>query len=458
MKLVPLTTLAQLNPRQFTAPATNEDPVSFVPMKAVEEETGRLDPTESRPWGQARKGYTPFQEGDVVFAKITPCMENGKYAVAKGLVGGRAVGSTELFVIRPGASLDAKYLLHFLFSAEVRRAAKANMRGAAGQLRVPLSFFQNLAVPFVDLETQRLVVKEIDRHVSCLRTGVAALERVRANLKRYRAAVLKAACEGTLVPTEAELAHAEGRDYESGGQLVERILTDRRESWTGKGNYKTPAPPKSADCGKIPPGWAWASLVQLTEANRACAYGVLQPGKDRDDGIALVRVGDVNNGKVDTTELKRISPTIAARYPRTTLRGGELLISLVGAIGRTAIAPKSLAGANTARAIGVIPLVTTIDAAFVEIWFRNPAKIAAMTSQAHEVARKTLNLEDVRVATVAVPPLAEQHRIVAEVERQLSVIDELETLVETNLARAGRLRQSILIKAFSGELVPEEAC
>jgi hypothetical protein len=90
---------------------------------------------------------------------------------------------------------------------------------------------------------------------------------------------------------------------------------------------------------------------------------------------------------------------------RTELKGGEVVISLVGAIGRTAVVPESLAGANTARAVGVIPLTPIVSPHWVEIWFRNPSKVADMTGKAHEVARKTLNLEDVRAADVAVPPL-----------------------------------------------------
>ena len=92
---VRLIEVAELNPRRFSEPITDDTLVSFVPMKAVEEESGRLDPTETRRWATVKKGYTPFQDNDVLFAKITPCMENGKYAIARGLHGGRAAGSTE---------------------------------------------------------------------------------------------------------------------------------------------------------------------------------------------------------------------------------------------------------------------------------------------------------------------------------------------------------------------------
>jgi type I restriction enzyme, S subunit len=188
-----------------------------------------------------------------------------------------------------------------------------------------------------------------------------------------------------------------------------------------------------------------------------CAYGVLQPGPDVEGGVPLVRVGDIDDGIVEIAGIKRIDPKIAAQYPRTALRGGEVLITLVGAIGRTGVAPASLQGANTARAVGVIPLAAHMNPAWVEIWFRNPEKILEMTSKAHEVARKTLNLEDVRVAIVGIPPLPEQRAIVTEVERRLSVVSQLEKTVEANLMRAERLRQAILRRAFKGKLVRQES-
>lgn len=178
----------------------------------------------------------------------------------------------------------------------------------------------------------------------------------------------------------------------------------------------------------------------------------MQPGEDIDEGVPFVRVGDISNGRVGIEDLKRISPTIAAQYPRTKLSGGEFAITLVGAIGRTAIIPKMLAGGNVARAVGIVPLTESINAHWIEIWFRNPIKILEMVSKSHEVARKTLNLEDVRAATIAIPPIAEQERIVAEVERRLSVVEELEAVVNANLRRATRLRQSILQCAFEGNL------
>ena len=99
--------------------------------------------------------------------------------------------------------------------------------------------------------------------------AVAALRRAQANLKRYRASVLRAACSGELVPTEAELARAEGREYEPADVLLERVLAERRARWESqekrRGKYKEPAAPDTSDLPTLPDGWVWATLAQLGE-------------------------------------------------------------------------------------------------------------------------------------------------------------------------------------------------
>ena len=400
----------------------------------------------------------------------------GKVAVVPAELDGGNITQSSVRV-RPRPELvSSRYVAWVLRSPVLRRQFDQHRLGTAVP-RLNVAHVRALRVPVPPLPEQRRIVAEIEELFTRLEAGVAALRRVQANLKRYRAAVLKAACEGKLVPTEAELARervgrlpprgvpsrtknaASGdaacndQPYETGEQLLQRILADRRKNWNGHGKYKEPS---ALYVAKLPPlaeGWTWATAQQLNLSNRPCAYGVLQPGEDIPDGVPLVRVGDITNGKVDLSNLKRISPAIADRYPRTKLHGGELAITLVGAIGRTAIIPKALAGGNTARAVGIIPLAKHVNPHWVEIWFRNPAKNAEMDSKSHEVARKTLNLEDVRAASVALPPLPEQSRIVAEVERRLSVVEELEAMVSPILQRAVRLRQSILQKAFTGQLL-----
>jgi type I restriction enzyme S subunit len=384
-----------------------------------------------------------FPSGTVVFAKIGEAIKLNRRAI---LGQPSIVDNNVMGLVPKEGVVDPNYLFYWTLMLRLGDISQATTVPS-----VRKSDVEQLAFPWLPIDQQKRIVAEIEKQFSRLDEAVANLKRVKANLKRYKAAVLKAAVEGRLVETEAEIARREGRSYETGEQLLQRILKTRRSQWQGKGKYKEPAAPDTTALPELPEGWVWATVEQLNLSNRPCAYGVLQPGDDMADGIPFVRVGDIDDGRIDLTTLKRISPKIAAQYPRTKLIGGEFLITLVGAIGRTALVPETLAGANVARAVGVVPLADALNARWVEFWFRNPAKVIEMTSKSHEVARKTLNLEDVRAASVAVPPLAEQHLIVAEVDRRLSILRETEAQVDANLQHAERLRQSILERAYSGD-------
>lgn len=317
----------------------------------------------------------------------------------------------------------------------------------------------SMPVAVAPRQEQERIVSAIESYFTRLDDAVATLERVERNLKRYRASVLKSAVEGRLVPTEAALAKQEGRDYEPASVLLERILIERRRRWAEsgkKGKYQEPTSPDTSNLPELTEGWCWATVDQLTSGDRSSGYGVLVPGPDVPDGVLLVRVGDIRNGRVHLDEIKRIAKNIADQFQRTYLHGGELLLSLVGSIGRTAVVPNSLAGANVARAVGVIPIAAAVNCRWVEHWFRSPLTQARMVGLSHEVARKTLNLEDVRAAAVALPPRLEQTRIVEAVSDFESLTDANTLLIAQTRQRATRLRQAILKWAFEGKLADQD--
>ncbi|MBI4626124.1 MAG: restriction endonuclease subunit S, partial [Verrucomicrobia bacterium] len=156
-----LNELVQFNPKH--SPALDDaTPVSFVPMAAVSESSPRADTSQTRPLGAVRKGYTHFADGDVLFAKITPCMENGKGGVASHLCNGLGCGTTELVVMRPSSALDPLFLYRFLAQPQVRREAKENFTGTAGQARVPTSFLEALQLPLPPLPEQRRIEAKLE--------------------------------------------------------------------------------------------------------------------------------------------------------------------------------------------------------------------------------------------------------------------------------------------------------
>ena len=157
-----------------------------------------MDASEARRIATVRKGYTPFKENDVIFAKITPCMENGKIALATGLKNGFAYGSTEFFVFRPYAGLLPRFLLYYLLRPSLREDAERQMSGAVGQKRVPLSYLLAYEFLLPPTEEQTRIVAKLDAALSRLERAERATHRAEERLRRYRIAVLNAAITGEL--------------------------------------------------------------------------------------------------------------------------------------------------------------------------------------------------------------------------------------------------------------------
>ena len=452
-----------LNPRSLTDAIEYDCPISFIPMAAVEAKTGQIDLSRVRPYGEVRKGYTPFSEGDVLFAKITPCMENGKVAIARGLTNGSGCGSTEFHVLRPPSCVSGDLLNYFLLQDEFRREAQRYMAGTAGQLRVPASFLKDAVIPLAPLPEQHRIVAEIETQFTRLDDSVAALRRARVNLKRYRASVLKAACEGRLVPTEAELARSEGRGYEPAGVLLERILAERRARWESqekrRGKYKEPSAPDTSTLPQLPEGWAWATLSQLSELKGGVTKGQRYKSEQMLREVPYLRVANVQRGFLDLKHVSTIE-TSQENIDQLRLKPGDVLFTEGGdrdKLGRGWVWKGEIEECiHQNHVFRARPLSNSVIPEFVSWWGNSFGQdfFSRFGKQTTNLA--SINLTVLSLFPVPLPPLAEQRHIVAEVERRLSVIQQAEATVEASLARAERLRQSILKQAFSGKLVPQD--
>ena len=175
----------------------------------------------------------------------------------------------------------------------------------------------------------------------------------------------------------------------------------------------------------VPEGWSVVPLSSLVDPKRGISYGVVQPGQDVVDGVPIVRVGDLRQGRVDSAAPMRVAPEIVERYRRTRLTGGEVLLSLVGTVGAVAIAPPELAGWNTARAVAVIPPRADVDARWLAFCLRSPALQMLMASWCTTTVQATLNLKEVAQLPIPVPPRIVQDGIV-------QVLSALEDKLEVN--------------------------
>jgi len=462
--------IAEINPALDRGVAGDAVVVNFVPMRAVEPEGGGLLRPELRPYGEVKKGYTAFLSGDVIMAKITPCMENGKTTVVPELPGSVCFGSTEFHVMRPENGVEARWISNFLLQHEVRRAAQRAMGGGVGQMRVPSAFLETAEIPLPPTVEQQRIADALDELLSDLDAGVAAIERVLAKLAQYRASVLKAAVEGALT-ADWRKKH---RKVEPASALLTRILAERRRRWEEdqlrrfkdagkeppkdwKAKYKEPVAPDTTNLPELPETWCWASVDQLCSEVRN-GYS-LKP--DSITGVPILRISSVRPLVLDLEDIRHLSG-VADDYTEFLVKPGDLLFtryngtrSLVGVcavvpgIARDIIHPDKLIRGRMLAGFGspnFVAIASNVGASrdFLRQRIRTTAGQAGVSGS------------DIKQTPVPFPPSAEQDAITEVVEDQLSVIQHLEVDLAAKLKSAQALRQSILRHAFTGQLVPQE--
>ncbi|MBI4996864.1 MAG: restriction endonuclease subunit S [Rhodocyclales bacterium] len=366
-----------------------------------------------------------------------------------------AVFASYLIRFRPGPRIRPRYLAYFLKSPAYWKQIADNTSGIAIP-NVNASKLREVSLPLAPLGQQDQIVAEIEKQFSRLDEAVAGLQRVKANLKRYKAAVLKSAVAGRLVPTEADLARREGRNYETGTQLLRRILETRRSQWQGKGKYKEPAAPDTNNLPELPEGWVWTSpdtlAAPVAESIGAGPFGTIFKAKDfRPFGVPIIFLRHVAPGRylthkpgfMDRTKWEEL-------FVPYSVFGGELLVTKLGEPpGACAIYPTGIGPAMvTPDVIKMAADESLVAPEFLMNYFNSEIARRFSTGAAFGTTRLRLTLPIFRSIPVPLPPIPEQHRIVAEVERLLSIAREAEAEVDANLKRAQGLRQAILQRAF----------
>ena len=362
------------------------------------------------------------------------------------------IASTGFCVLNPSDAIDPKFVFYYVISDDFVSNLNSLQRGTSyPAVRDNDVLSQYLAIP--PLAEQRRILAEIDKQFSRLDASVAALRRAQANLKRYRSSVLKEACHGTLVPTEAELARSEGREYEPAAALLERIREERLARWDSdpkpRGKYKEPVPPDTSGLPEPPEGWVWATFPQLGELNRG-----MSKHRPRNDPRLLggpypfIQTGEIRHSNGLVTNHSQTYSECGLAQSRLW-PPGTLCITIAANIAETGILTYDACFPDSV--VGFICENNSVITKLAEIFLRTEK--VTLNRFAPATAQKNINLHVLRNLAVPLPPLVEQRRIVAEVERRLSVIQQAEASVETSPKRADQMRQSILKKAFAGELV-----
>lgn len=386
--------------------------------------------------------------GDVLFNNTNSAELIGKTAYV-GIEGDLAF-SNHMTRLRPAKGVDSRftaYQMHFLWMTgyfQHRCTHHVNQASVASGTLAE-------TVPFIvaPRNEQLRIVGEIEKQFTRLDAAIGALKRVQANLKRYRAAVLKAACEGRLVTPEAELARREGRSYESASVLVNRIRVGPDAS----------AIEHQADGLKeLPEGWTWTTLSRLLADGPQ--NGLYLPKGKYGRGTPILRIDDFQSHHSRPSNDLRLVEATAEQVTMYSLQSGDMVINRVNSpshLGKTLFVEERNLPALFESNMMRIRLDGLISTQYVVIYLSSTEGRARLTSRAKwAVNQASINQQDVLLTPVPLPPADEQHRIVAEALRQLSILEEIQNQVGSDLKLTDRLRQSVLKQAFRGLLTQQD--
>jgi len=400
---------------------------------------------------------------DVLFSTVRTYLKN--LAMVPEVYDGE-IASTGFSVLRAQNGVSAKYLFYYCLTPEFLTPLEQLQRGTSYPA-VRDGDVREQPLPLAPLPEQHRIVAEIETHLTRLDAGVAALKRAQAKLRRYRAAILKATCEGQLVPQDPTDEPAE--------ELLKRILAERRAKWEAdelakmrargkepkddkwKQKYKEPAPPDTSDLPELPAGWVWVTIDQMVSMSQ---NGI---GKRRSEvgmPTIVLRLADVTHGTISFENVRRIRLT-RDEIGKYGILDGDLLCTRVNGsrelAGRMALFRPTTEPVTFCDHFIRLRTVEHDSASFLSYYFdTNGAREYVESGMVSSAGQNTVSQRTISSIPAPLPPITEQRRIVAEVDRLLSVVEEREAAIEANLKRAERLRQAILKHAFEGKLVPQD--
>jgi type I restriction enzyme S subunit len=372
-----------INPKLTVSeiPASNTQ-VTFVPMAAVDEISGSIARPELREYKQVAKGYTPFRENDVLFAKITPCMQNGKAAIARGLSDGRGFGSTEFHVLRPSEILLPQWVFAFIRQPSFRSAAESSFTGSAGQQRVPTDFLKRFPILVPPLAEQERIVKLLDE--------ANELRKLRAQADGRNAALLPALFNEMF-----------GRDCDWPVELLENL------------------------CKRVTVGHVGQMVTEYVE-----------------NGVAFLRGQNIKRGRLDLTSVFFVSPDFHKRLEKSSIIPGDVVSVRTGKPGTTAVIPPSLKVANCADLI-VMTCGEKLNPHFLCELLNQRLGDKDTIVGATGIAQQHFNIGEARRLKIALPPLSLQKEFALRVTeiRELEAAQagsgqRLEALFQSMLHRA----------------------
>lgn len=369
--------------------------------------------------------------------------------------------------IRPVDGIDTKFILYFFRSVE-RYLAKSGT--GTTFTAITGDILKDFPISLPPLQEQHRIVAKVEELLTKLDAGVEALKQVQTQLRRYRQSALKVAVKGRLT---AEWRERHKDELELADKLLERILKERREKWEAEqlasyeaqgktppknwqDKYKEPIFSNSSSLPELPNSWKWASIDQISYEVR---YGSSSKTNTDPNGIPILRMGNIVEGNLVFDNLKYL-PENHDEFPDLLLVSGDLLFNRTNSVelvGKTAVYKGYPSPCSYASYLIRVRFCRDVEPNFVSFFINSVygrAWIRTVVSQ--QVGQANVNGTKLKNLAVALPPFAEQKKLVSEVERIFSIMFESESLMQRELNRAQALRQSILKCAFEGKLVPQD--
>ena len=467
--------IGEINPRNVVS---DDQLAAFLPMSGVPQLHKAPVVTETKRWGEIKKGYTHFANGDVVLAKITPCFENGKAAAIENLPGdaGIGAGTTELQVFRPiHTGVLPSYVYLFLRSPLFTVEGEKNMTGTAGQKRVPTDYFATRAFPLPPTKEQSRIVAKVDELMALcdqleqqqqgrrklqnalrestlqalasaqsphelqngwerLETSFGYLFSEPEDVRDFKGLILDLAVSGLLLPASNTTTSAADLIEQIANARIEwaKVAEEQEKKEAAAMLKKLRTQQITAPSSPLPEHWCWASLLQVAQAvvdchNKTAPYVA--------EGIHLVRTSDIRDGKMDLGKTKKISEETydywARRMPP---RAGDVFFTREAPMGEAAIVPEGERVCLGQRTMLIRLFPELFSNRYLLYVIQSPNFQSRMTEAAIGMTVKHLRVGGVEDLVVPVPPRAEQDQIV-------EIVDSLFELCDRHVEYLGKSRR-----------------
>ncbi|AWB65319.1 type I restriction endonuclease subunit S [Saccharobesus litoralis] len=415
----------------------------FVPMANVPTKLNEKLTYESRKWGDCKKGFTHFQNGDVLLAKITPCFENGKSVLVTDLPNGIGAGSTEYFVMRPNG-IDSRYLHAFVKTKEFVDSCKVHMSGSVGHKRVPKDYLLNYMVPVAPENDQKRIADKLDSILAKVEAAQARLDKIPTILKRFRQSVLAAATSGELTKDWRE-----ENDFEF--PRLDDIDSYWKEQFLKQNRKFKSYTSHTEDTNDI--GWLPSKLGSICDVHVGSTPKRTEPSYWNGDvkwvsssEVAFCEIFDTK----ETITIKGLENSSTKLHP-----SGTVMLAMIGqgkTRGQPAILRTEACHNQNTAALRIPEYHLLPEYLYYLLWerYEETRKIGAGNNQ------KALNKATVQSIDINLPPLDEQKIIVQKVEQLFEQAGTVEKQYNAAKARLDKLTQSILAKAFRGELLSND--